>query len=156
MIERKIVLYIEDNPHNRRLVRRTLERRGYDIIEAVDGESGLAMVQELKPPLILLDIGLPKMDGMEVVGHIKADAELRDIPVIAITASAMHGDRERFLAAGCDDYLSKPIQVLELIDKVNQYYPSATNVYQQQKARARTDKASLQSGGPVLAVARST
>jgi two-component system, cell cycle response regulator DivK len=136
MMERKTVLYIEDNPHNRRLVRRTLERRGYDIIEAADGESGLAMVQELKPPLILLDIGLPKMDGIEVVGRLKADAALCDIPVIAITASAMHGDRERFLAAGCDDYLSKPIQVLELIDKVNQYYPSATNVYQLQKARA--------------------
>jgi two-component system cell cycle response regulator DivK len=155
MIERKTVLYIEDNPHNRRLVRRTLERRGYDIIEAVDGESGLAMVRELKPPLVLLDIGLPKMDGMEVVAHIKADAELRDIPVIAITASAMHGDRERFLAAGCDDYMSKPIQVLELIDKVNQYYPSVNNVYQQQKARAEASKASVQPGSPVLAIAYS-
>lgn len=147
MLEQKTVLYIEDNPHNRRLVRRTLERRGYDIIEAEDGESGLAMVQELKPPLILLDIGLPKMDGMEVVGRIKADAELRDIPVIAITASAMQGDRERFLAAGCDDYLSKPLQVLELIDKVNQYYPSATNVYQQQKARAEAEKPSPNGSG---------
>ncbi|MBN2390194.1 MAG: response regulator [Anaerolineae bacterium] len=156
MIERKTVLYIEDNPHNRRLVRRTLERRGYDIIEAVDGESGLEMVRELKPPLILLDIGLPKMDGIEVVGHIKADTELRDIPVIAITASAMHGDRERFLAAGCDDYMSKPIQVLELIDKVNQYYPSATNVYQQQKARAEADRVSIQPGGQLFAVAHST
>lgn len=134
MIEQKTVLYIEDNPHNRRLVRRTLERRGYTIIEAEDGESGLDMVRELKPPLILLDIGLPKMDGMEVVGRIRADAELQDIPVIAITASAMHGDRERFLAAGCDDYLSKPIQVLELIDKVNLYYPSPTNIYRQHKA----------------------
>ncbi len=137
MIEQKIVLYIEDNPHNRRLVRRTLERRGYAMIEAEDGESGLEMVRELKPPLILLDIGLPKMDGMEVVGHIKADPELRDIPVIAITASAMQGDRERFLAAGCDDYLSKPIQVLELIDKVNLYYPSANNIYQQRKAESQ-------------------
>jgi two-component system cell cycle response regulator DivK len=113
------------------------------------------MVRELKPPLVLLDIGLPKMDGMEVVAHIKADAELRDIPVIAITASAMHGDRERFLAAGCDDYMSKPIQVLELIDKVNQYYPSVNNVYQQQKARAEASKASVQPGSPVLAIAYS-
>ena len=138
MIKQKIVLYVEDNPHNRRLVRRTLERRGYAIIEAEDGESGLEMVRELKPPLVLLDIGLPKTDGMEVVGHIKADAELRDIPVIAITASAMHGDRERFLSAGCDDYLFKLIQVLELIDKVNQYYPSATNLYRRQKAEVQT------------------
>lgn len=81
------------------------------------------MVRELKPPLVLLDIGLPKMDGMEVVSRIKADTELNHIPVIALTASAMRGDRERFLEAGCDDYLSKPIQVLELLDKVNQYYP---------------------------------
>jgi two-component system cell cycle response regulator DivK len=123
MIQPKTILYIEDNPHNRRLVRRTLERRGYAIIEAVDGASGLEMVRELKPPLVLLDIGLPKMDGMEVVSRIKADIDLRHIPVIALTASAMHGDRERFLAAGCDDYLSKPIQVLELLDKVNQHYP---------------------------------
>jgi two-component system cell cycle response regulator DivK len=137
MIEQKIVLYIEDNPHNRRLVRRTLERSGYAVIEAEDGESGLEMVRELRPPLVLLDIGLPKMDGMEVVGRVKADAELRDIPVIAITASAMQGDRERFLAAGCDDYLSKPIQVLELIDKVNRYYPSANNIYQLRKAELR-------------------
>jgi len=122
-MEHKAVLYIEDNPHNRRLVRRTLERRGYALIEATDGLTGLAMVHELKPPLVLLDIGLPGMDGMEVVGRIKADSELRNIPVIAITASAMRGDRERFLAAGCDDYLSKPIQVLELLDKVVQYYP---------------------------------
>jgi len=125
MISMKTVLYIEDNPHNRRLVRRTLERRGYSIVEAVDGLSGLQMVREMKPPLILLDIGLPKMDGMEVVSRIKADTELNHIPVIALTASAMRGDRERFLEAGCDDYLSKPIQVLELLDKVNQYYPRA-------------------------------
>ena len=123
MTKQKTVLYIEDNPHNRRLVRRTLERRGYAIIEAVDGVSGLEMVRELKPPLILLDIGLPKMDGIEVVSRIKADANLSHIPVIALTASAMRGDREKFLAAGCDDYLSKPIQVLELLDKVNRYYP---------------------------------
>ncbi len=122
-MEQKTVLYIEDNPHNRRLVRRTLQRRGYEMIEADDGVTGLEMVRELKPPLVLLDIGLPKMDGIEVVKHIKADTELQQIPVIALTASAMRGDRERFLAAGCDDYLSKPIQVLELLQMVKQYYP---------------------------------
>jgi two-component system cell cycle response regulator DivK len=82
------------------------------------------MVQELKPPLVLLDIGLPGMDGLEVVGRIKADEALREIPVIALTASAMRGDRERFLAAGCDDYLSKPVQAMELINMVGAYYPS--------------------------------
>jgi CheY-like chemotaxis protein len=123
-MEQKIVLYIEDNFHNRRIVRKILQSQGYSLIEAEDGISGLAMVQELKPPLVLLDIGLPGMDGLEVVGRIKADEELREIPVIALTASAMRGDRERFLAAGCDDYLSKPVQAMELIDKVRTYYPS--------------------------------
>ena len=122
-MEQKTVLYIEDNPHNRRLVRRTLQRRGYEMVEADNGVTGLEMVRDLKPPLVLLDIGLPQMDGIEVVKHIKADTELQQIPVIALTASAMRGDRERFLAAGCDDYLSKPIQVLELLQMVKQYYP---------------------------------
>lgn len=119
----KDILYIEDNPHNRRLVRRMLERQGYSLVEASDGLSGLAMVQEMKPPLVLLDIGLPGIDGIEIVKRIKADQDLRHIPVIAVTASAMRGDRERFLAAGCDDYLSKPIQITELLEKVTQYYP---------------------------------
>lgn len=125
-MEQKSVLYIEDNPHNRRLVRRTLERQGYSLVEATDGISGLSMVQEMKPPLVLLDIGLPGMDGIEVVKRIKADTELQHIPVIAITASAMRGDRERFLEAGCDDYLSKPIQVFELMEKVAHYYPNSS------------------------------
>jgi CheY-like chemotaxis protein len=123
-MEQKTVLYIEDNFHNRRIVRKILQSRGYSLIEAEDGISGLAMVQELKPPLVLLDIGLPGMDGLEVVGRIKADQALREIPVIALTASAMRGDRERFLAAGCDDYLSKPVQAMELINMVGAYYPS--------------------------------
>lgn len=122
-MEQKIVLYIEDNFHNRRIVRKILQSRGYTLIEAEDGISGLAMVRELKPSLILLDIGLPGMDGLELLAHVKADEDLRDIPVIALTASAMSGDRERFLAAGCDDYISKPIQALELIEKVGEHYP---------------------------------
>jgi CheY-like chemotaxis protein len=123
-MEQKTVLYIEDNFHNRRIVRKILQSRGYSLIEAEDGISGLAMVQELKPSLVLLDIGLPGMDGLEVVERIKADEHLREIPVIALTASAMRGDRERFLAAGCDDYLSKPVQAMELINMVGAYYPS--------------------------------
>ena len=123
----KVVLYIEDNFHNRRIVSKTLKSRGYTVIEAEDGISGLDMVRQLRPPLVLLDIGLPGMDGLEVVGHIKADHDLRDIPVIALTASAMRGDRERFLEAGCDDYLSKPIQVIELIKMVENHYPHNDN-----------------------------
>jgi CheY-like chemotaxis protein len=124
MTNKKPVLYIEDNIHNRRLVRKVLQSRGYTIVEAEEGITGLAMAQDLKPALVLLDIGLPGMDGLEVVARIKADEELRPIPVIALTASAMRGDRERFLAAGCDDYLSKPVQAMELLQKVGDYYPS--------------------------------
>jgi two-component system cell cycle response regulator DivK len=123
-MEQKIILYIEDNYHNRRIVRKILQSRGYTLVEAEDGLSGLAMVHELKPPLVLLDIGLPGIDGLEVVARVKADPELKTIPVIALTASAMRGDKERFLEAGCDDYLSKPIQAMELINKVADYYPS--------------------------------
>ena len=121
----KLVLYIEDNFHNRRIVNKILTSRGYTVVEAEDGISGLEMVRELKPPLVLLDIGLPGMDGLQVIGHIRADAELCSIPVIALTASAMRGDRERFLEAGCDDYLSKPIHVMELLKIVETHYPAA-------------------------------
>jgi two-component system cell cycle response regulator DivK len=123
----KTVLYIEDNLHNRRIVRKILQSQGYQVVEAEDGPTGLAMVYELKPPLILLDIGLPGMDGLEVVANIKENTELHDTPVIALTASAMRGDRERFLAAGCDDYLSKPIQAMELIKMVSAYHPFSSN-----------------------------
>jgi two-component system cell cycle response regulator DivK len=126
-MDQKMVLYIEDNYHNRRLVRKILESRGYSLVEAEDGLTGLTMARDLKPPLILLDIGLPGMDGLEVVERLKADTHVKDIPVIAVTASAMLGDRERFLEAGCDDYLSKPIQVMDLIDKVAAHYPCASN-----------------------------
>lgn len=126
-MEHKTVLYIEDNYHNRRLVRKILESRGYSLIEAEDGISGLEMVRDIKPPIVLLDIGLPGKDGLEVVAEIKADAELKHIPVIAVTASAMVGDRERFLTAGCDDYLSKPVQIMDLLNKVADHYPHSGN-----------------------------
>jgi len=130
-MEQKTVLYIEDNYHNRRIVRKILQSRGYTVVEAEDGITGLALVRELRPPVILLDIGLPGMDGLEIVGRIKADQELSETAVIALTASAMRGDRERFLAAGCDDYLSKPVQASELINMVTAYYPSGNGRYPQ-------------------------
>ena len=119
----KVVLCIEDNFLNRRLVRKILSSRGYTVLEAEDGQKGWEIVQQLKPPLILMDINLPKIDGEEVTKRIKADPTLKHIPVIALTASAMRGDRERFLDAGCDDYLSKPIQPLDLLNKVAKHYP---------------------------------
>jgi two-component system, cell cycle response regulator DivK len=119
----KIILCVEDNPQNRLLVNRILTSRGYKVVEATDGLEGLDMIRTLKPPLVLLDIDLPKMGGIEVVQEVKADPTLQDIPVIALTASAMQGDKERFLEAGCNDYLSKPIQVQQLIQIVETYYP---------------------------------
>lgn len=119
----RIVLYIEDNFHNRRIVNKVLASRGFTVVEAEDGEKGLEMVRAMRPPLVLLDITLPGMDGIEVVKNVKSDETIQHIPVIAVTASAMRGDKERFLEAGCDDYLSKPIQVSELIDMVEKHYP---------------------------------
>jgi CheY-like chemotaxis protein len=119
------ILYIEDNFHNRRLARKILQSRGYQMIEAEDGVTGLHMVRTLHPRLVLLDIGLPGMDGLEVVAQIKADSEIQHTIVIALTASAMRGDRERFLAAGCDDYLSKPVRAGELLGKLEAYLPAS-------------------------------
>ena len=121
----RTVLYVEDNPDNRRLVRKILESRGYRVLEAEDGVTGLDLIRAERPPLVLLDISLPDLDGLQLVAAMKADEELAGIPVIALTASAMRGDRERFLAAGCDDYLSKPVQALELLDRVAHHYPVA-------------------------------
>ncbi len=121
----KIILYIEDNAHNRRIVRKLLAIDGYTIIEAEDGLQGYEMIRDMKPPLVLLDISLPTMDGIQIVGKVKEDEELQHIPVIALTASAMRGDRERFLDAGCDDYLSKPVNAMELREMVNSYYPES-------------------------------
>ena len=120
----KTILCVEDNFQNRTLVNRILSSRGYNVVEAVDGLEGLEMIRSLKPPLVLLDIDLPGMGGIEIMGHVRADEALKHIPVIALTASAMQGDKERFLQAGCDDYLSKPVQVKQLLDMVAKYYPA--------------------------------
>ena len=108
------ILYIEDNPLNMRLVRKLVNSFGYSMIEAMDGIAGLGKVYSDKPDLVLVDVNLPGMDGLEIATKIKADPELAAIPVIALTANAMHGDRERCLAAGCDAYIAKPIARQEL------------------------------------------
>lgn len=115
------ILYVEDNFQNFRLVMRMLHTEGYEVIHAPDGRSGISMVAEQVPDLILMDINLPDIDGTEVTQHIKAMDRLAHIPVIALTANAMVGDRERFLAAGCDGYLRKPINRDELKDTIKQF-----------------------------------
>ena len=113
-----LILYVEDNPQNMRLVRKMLKGAGHEMIEAPDGICGLEMAQQQLPDLILMDINLPDIDGIEVTQRIKANPELASIPVIALTANAMVGDREAFLEAGCDGYLAKPVSRRELTNAV--------------------------------------
>lgn len=115
------ILYIEDNPLNMRLVRKLLTSFGYEMIEAMDGLRGLEMVATERPALVLVDINLPDMDGLEVTSRIKANPQLAHIPIVALTANAMHGDRERCLSAGCDGYIAKPVAKLELKNVLARY-----------------------------------
>ena len=108
------ILVIEDNDRNRKLVKILLEASKYSVIEAQTGEEALKYLQDDKPDLILLDIQLPKMDGLTLVKKLRADQEMKDIPIVALTAYAMKGDKERMLEAGCDAYVSKPIDTREL------------------------------------------
>jgi len=117
----KRVLYIEDNAMNMRLVRRLLTANGYTVIEASDGLKGIAVAARERPELILMDINLPGIDGMEATSRLKSSYDLAHIPIVALTAVAMKGDRERILAAGCDDYLQKPIDNALLIETVRRF-----------------------------------
>jgi len=106
-----VILYIEDNPENRLLVRRVLEAEGYTVVEATDGPSGLEAARHFPPNLILLDINLPEIDGYQMVNRLRSVPGLSTVPIIALTANVMKGDRERTLAAGCNGYIQKPIDV---------------------------------------------
>lgn len=112
------ILYIEDTENNRILVTRQLERRGYRVRTADDATQGLTLAAAECPDLILMDMGLPDIDGWETTRRLKADPQLRHIPVIALTAHVMQGDRESSLEAGCDDYDTKPFQFPRLISKI--------------------------------------
>lgn len=105
------ILYIEDNLDNRILVRRVLEIEGYQVLEAGDGPTGIKLAQEENPSLILVDINMPEMDGYEVTRKLRAIDQFRDVPIIALTAKVMKGDREKTLEAGCSGYIQKPIDV---------------------------------------------
>jgi two-component system, cell cycle response regulator DivK len=107
----KRILYIEDNPENRMLMRRVLISEGYLMEEAVDGQTGLQKAAENPPDLILMDINLPEIDGYEVTARLKQLPNLIGVPIIAVTANVMRGDREKTLAAGCDGYIQKPIDI---------------------------------------------
>jgi CheY-like chemotaxis protein len=113
------ILYVEDNDDNIYVLKKRLTRAGHEVLIAMDGAQGVAMAGSEKPDLILMDLSLPVLDGWEATRQIKAASDTKHIPVIALTANAMAGDREKALAAGCDDYDTKPIELPRLLGKIN-------------------------------------
>jgi len=117
----KKILIVDDNQDSRELVVKVLKTRGYQTIEAVDGEEALEKALTERPDLILMDRSIPKIDGYDVTRRLKSQEEFKDIPIVALTAHAMRGDREKALAAGCEGYISKPINVRQLPGLVKSY-----------------------------------
>jgi two-component system cell cycle response regulator DivK len=117
----KKILIVDDNQDSRELVVKILKNKGYRMIEAIDGEEALEKAIAEKPDLILMDISIPKINGYEVTRRLKSQADFKDTPVIALTAHAMKGDREKAIEAGCDGYISKPINVHEFPDQIKSY-----------------------------------
>ena len=121
MPDSKIILHIEDNFDNRLLVRRVLMASGYQVIEAQNADEARKTLVNLKPDLILMDINMPDMDGYTLTHELKNKPELKNVPIVAITANVMKGDRERTLNAGCDGYIEKPIDVDQFVEQVEEY-----------------------------------
>ena len=115
------VLLVEDNEKNMKLLRDVLTAKGYRVVEATSGEEAVELMLEHAPGLVLMDVQLPGIDGVEALRRVRADARTARIPVLALTAQAMDGDRDRFLAAGFDGYLSKPVDIVELLATVATY-----------------------------------
>lgn len=117
----KKILVVDDNNDSRELVVKVLKNQGYEMIEAIDGEDALEKAVSEKPDLILMDISIPKINGYEVTKRLKSLEEVKEIPVVALTAHAMRGDRAKALEAGCEGYISKPINVRELPAQIKSY-----------------------------------
>lgn len=115
------ILVVEDNPDNRMLITDILTALDFEIIMAIDGEEGLSKAKTEHPDLILMDLSLPHMDGWTVTRTLRADPEFKQVKIVAVSAHAMVGDREKALAAGCDDYIAKPIDMTELAEKLLHY-----------------------------------
>ena len=119
------ILIVEDQEDNRMIMRDVLSSAGYELIEAVNGEDGVKLAHSERPDLILMDIQLPIIDGYEATRRIKGSAELKSIPIIAVTSYALSGDQTKARAAGCDGYVSKPFSPRELLARVREYLPDA-------------------------------
>jgi two-component system cell cycle response regulator DivK len=120
------ILYVEDNDDNVYMLKNRLTRAGFTVVVATDGAQGVAMAQSERPDLILMDLTLPDIDGKEATRRIKADPATNDIPVIALTANAMTGDREEAIAAGCDDFDTKPVELQRLLGKIRALAPAGS------------------------------
>ena len=117
----KTILVVEDNKLNMKLVNGLIKIGKYRMIEAIDAESGIELIREQRPDLVLMDIQLPGMDGLSATKIIKEDPDLKDIPIVALTSYAMQGDKEKALAAGCTGYIAKPIDTRKFLETVSQY-----------------------------------
>jgi CheY-like chemotaxis protein len=115
------ILIVEDNPDNLELVRFLINQAGHQVLAATDGRKGLALARQQLPDLILLDLGMPELDGWSVAEELKKDPLTNSIPVVAITAYTLPGDRRRAIEAGCDGYISKPLNVSTFIEEISQY-----------------------------------
>jgi two-component system cell cycle response regulator DivK len=122
-MDKRTILYIEDNEYNRKIVRQLLGRTSYRLVEAFDGEAGLALAFDELPDLILMDVQLPKMSGLEATRILRADERTKNIPIVVITSFALSGDRERATEAGAAGYLAKPYSPKELLMIVRQFLP---------------------------------
>jgi len=120
------ILLVEDNELNRDMLSRRLKRRDYDVEMAVDGQEGVDLTRSLMPDLVLMDMSLPIIDGWTATGILKSDATTRHIPIIALTAHAMEGERQKCLDAGCDDFDTKPIEFKRLLEKINHWIEIGT------------------------------
>jgi len=125
-MHQRSILYVEDNEYNRKIVRQLLSRSSYRLIEAVDGEAGVAQAIEEQPDLILMDVQLPRMSGLDATRLLRADERTCHIPIIIITSFALSGDRERATAAGAAGYLAKPYSPRELLGLVHEFLPEVS------------------------------
>ena len=123
MPDNATILYIEDNPDNRKLVRRVLEAEGYAVVEAKDGQQAMELLESQRIDLALMDINMPEVDGYTLTARIKAMPQFAKLPIVAVTANVMRGDRERSLQAGCDGYIQKPIDIDTLSQQIERFLP---------------------------------
>jgi len=125
MTDSNLILHVEDNPENRMLVRRILQASGFTVVETENASQTLKILDELRPGLILMDINIPEMDGYTLTHKIKTMPDMAAVPIVAITANVMRGDREKTLQAGCDGYIQKPIDVDTFVDQIQRFISDA-------------------------------